>query len=76
MIIIVVISFVLFSNDVEAIVKCDVNKKSKVDKRTKYVYIMCTAKFVGSVAHDMKPYITKDMFFVPRTAKREEVNNV
>ena len=33
-------------------------------KGTKYVYIMCTAKFVGSVAHDMKPYITKDMFFV------------
>ena len=31
---------------------------------TKYVFIMCTAKFVGSVAHDMKPYINKDMTFV------------
>ena len=33
-------------------------------KDTKYVFVMCTAKFVGSVAHNMKPYITKDMFFV------------
>ena len=31
MIIILVISFVLFSNDVEAIVKCDVNKKSNTE---------------------------------------------
>ena len=33
-------------------------------KDTKYIFVMCTAKFVGSVAHDMKPYITKDMTFV------------
>lgn len=30
----------------------------------KLVFVMCAAKFVGSVCSNMKPYITKDMHFI------------
>lgn len=36
----------------------------EVLKDAKLVFIMCAAKFVGSVSKDIKPYINKNMYFV------------